>query len=112
MEDFHALGHFTDDEKAVLREDLYCDELPTMEDFAGQLETAGFSQVEATDMTPSWRAFVSERAAQWRASRERQVRVHGEGLYDELNHFYTRTSGIFEGGNLGGLRVTARKPGG
>lgn len=82
----------------------------------------------------SWTKFVGERHAAWVASKERHVRVHGVGVWESLRKFYSAmdkyavtkpllaqtsltwytqrhpTNRLFAGGNLGGVRIAARRP--
>jgi hypothetical protein len=69
----------------------------------------GARQVEFVDMTEEWSAFVAERCRQYEAAQERHVRVQGKALYGNMLQFYQAMDALFSGGNLGGVRVTARK---
>ena len=60
-------------------------------------------------MNDEWAPFVSERLAKFREARSRNVRVHGEALTAELDLFYSTVQQLFARGNLGGVRIRARK---
>ena len=75
-----------------------------------QLADAGFDDIRLTDMTSAWVPFVLERKQDFCRRRERNLRVHGPEIVTSLEEFYTSIVALFEGGNLGGVRVIARKP--
>ena len=109
-EDLFALGSLTDEERGTLASKVYCCALPSRFEYAVQLERAGFVDVEFVDMTKIWRRFVRERAEAYRRDRERQIEVNGAQVFAALDDFYRAMALLFEGGNLGGIRLTARRP--
>ena len=111
VEDFHEIDTFTDRERTQLAADVYCEYLPSLEEFGTQCEAAGFTDVEPQDATNDATSFASERARAFMASRERHVRVHGVKIADGLQHFFTVIAELFNGGHFGLGRVLARKPG-
>lgn len=110
-EDFFARGRLTDAERETLARELSCEHVPNLAQYRDELSAAGFEGLELTDMTPAWTDFVAQRRAGFRARRERHVAVHGEAIVDGLDEFYTLVADLFRGGNLGGIRLVARKPG-
>ncbi len=85
--------------------------LPTLEEYGRQLEAAGFADVRLEDMTQSWTAFTIERTAAFRASRPRQLEVHGAEIVEGLEDFYGTVGELYAAGVLGGARILATKPG-
>ena len=61
-------------------------------------------------MTASWTTFVNGRLAAFRAAADRHIRVHGREIVAGLDDFYAAMDRLYQGGNLGGARVLARKP--
>ncbi len=59
----------------------------------------------------SWLDFCTKRLAAYRAARPRNLAIHGENVVDGLTDFYQAMVDLFEGGNLGGAVVTAKKTG-
>ena len=74
------------------------------------LRDAGFADIEITDMTETWKPFVTGRMNGFRAEEARNVAVHGRLVFDALDEFYTTMDRLFAGGNLGGVRVVATSP--
>ena len=60
-------------------------------------------------MTTDWSQFTRERLAAYRADRARHVRVHGEATVTALDDFYAAVEHHFQSGNMGGVRVCARR---
>ena len=109
VEDFFEKSPFSGAETRSLRDDVYCADLPTRDKYVAALEAAGFTDIVFEEKTVDWTAFVDDRLGKFVAARERFVRVHSEGTYDKLHHFYSAMSRLFNGGNLGGVRLQARK---
>lgn len=109
IDDFYQLNEFNETEKEVLSEDISCEYLPTREEYKKQLQECGFGKVEFTDKTESWRFFVKERIETFSQEHNHQIEIHGPEIVDDLEDFYKKMSWLFEGGNLGGFRIIARK---
>ncbi|GBG26485.1 Sterol 24-C-methyltransferase [Hondaea fermentalgiana] len=110
IEDFFKLGDkFTDEEITSLREDIYCEaeELPTMEEYIKELEAVGFKDINFDDQTETWTAFVESRFDAWNDAKDRTLRVHNEATFNDLGYFYEAMVKLFQGGNLGGVRLVA-----
>ncbi len=110
FEDLFERGSFTRDERETLAVKVYSRNLPRIEGLRRDLKRAGFDDIVIDDLTPSWTEFTSERARVYRANREHEVALHGEDVYAGLDDFYASVAALFRGGNLGGVRVSARKP--
>jgi len=108
IEDFTLRREPTATERDALRVKVQCPYLPRPDVYRADLAAAGFSRVEFEDVTDDWTAFTAARAAQYRADRERLVRVHGEHLVDGLEDFMTTMAGLYADGVLGGARIVAR----
>jgi cyclopropane fatty-acyl-phospholipid synthase-like methyltransferase len=109
-EDYFERGRLSSRERATLETEVYCEYVPRLSDYTAQLQGAGFDDIQLTDMTSAWIPFVQERKENSYRRRERNLRVHGPEIVDGLEEFYTSIVALFEGGNLGGVRVIARKP--
>ena len=109
VEDFHRLGDFTDREQTVLDRVLYAQSVPPRDDYIATVEAAGFSDVRFTDMTAPWADFVAGRASAYRARLDEHTAVHGADVAGGLDAFYQAVVGLFQGGNFGGVRLTATK---
>ena len=110
VEDFFERGNLSARERETLALKVYCRGLPRLDALYRDLEEAGFTDVDAHDLTPSWTDFVSERARAYRERREQEVALHGAEVFEGLDDFYRSVAELFRAGNLGGMRVSARKP--
>lgn len=109
IEDFYERGQFNDSERKILSEDVYCDYLPTLERYRIQLIEGGFTDVQLIDKTVVWTNFVKDRTKQFIENRQHNIDVHGIEIVEGLEYFYQKMSCLFENGNLGGVRIIARK---
>lgn len=107
IEDFFQRAPLAAAEIESLERDVYCSALPTAKEYRRRLERAGFREVELIDMSADWTAFVTERQRRFAADRVRFVHLHGPATFGKLDAFYQAMQQLFEGGNLGGLRITA-----
>jgi len=110
VEDYCCDHPFTDAEKDALRIKVQCVELPSRTKYLEQLRDAGFEIVTADDVTAEWTEFVSQRQVAFRARTTTYIQVHGKADYDRMDDFTTTVAKLFQGGNLGGIRLAARKP--
>lgn len=110
VEDLYQRAPFTDDEAEALATMLSSGTLPTRDAYVAEVESGGLTDIGFTDMTEGWRAFTAERLAAFRTARTARVAVYGAALYDELEAFYACIAGLFAGGRLGGVRLTAQRP--
>ncbi len=107
VEDYFERGALTNEERGMLAEKVYCRHLPRLDGLRRDLDRAGFARVEIEDVTAFWTELVTERAETWRADREREVALHGEEVFAGLDDFYSSIARLFQGGNLGGMRLVA-----
>lgn len=110
IEDFSKRGEFSIDEAADLESKIYCQYVPTQSEYVDQVTAAGFIDIQVEDMTQRWTQFVRDRLDEFHAKRPRHLRVHGETIVRGLEDFFATITRLYEGGNLGGLRLVARKP--
>ena len=108
IEDFFQRRPLTSAELESLDRDVYCSALPTADEYRREMENAGFRDVELVDMSTDWTAFVVERRRRFAADRVRFVHLHGPATFGKLDSFYQTMQTLFEGGNLGGIRIIAR----
>lgn len=54
--------------------------------------------------------YAAARSTKWAEDQERLEALYGRETYERLLSFYDTVTDLFAGGNLGGLRVVARKP--
>ncbi len=109
VEDFYCVSPFSDAEIDSLQRDVFCQGLPTREEYIAHTEAAGFCNVQFIEKTTEWKRYVTERLDNFKANNERFISVHGEPTYEGLLHFYSAVAGLFVGGNLGGVCLIAKK---
>jgi hypothetical protein len=73
------------------------------------LHRAGFEDVRWENTASEWIPFIAERLEAFRANEERNLRVHGPDLTRELEVFYSTVHELFTRGNVGGVRIRARR---
>jgi cyclopropane fatty-acyl-phospholipid synthase-like methyltransferase len=110
VEDYFLRGPLSAAERRSLAEHIFCEHVPTRADLDTELVAAGFETPELADVSDSWTHFVVERLGSFRARREANLALHGAEIVDGLDEFYAAVAALFSGGNLGGVRIVARKP--
>ena len=83
---------------------------PSIERYGQDLEEAGFTEIEIEDMSDDWAAFTHARLRAFQENRAQHEAVQGATTVADLESFYSAVDSLFQGGNLGGLRLIARKP--
>lgn len=109
VEDYYCRSSFTDTELESLSTDVFCNDLPTQEEYIATLESAGFQDIQFIDKTSEWTAFVSARLEKFEGNKDTFISSHGEPTYTSLHYFYKSVVNLFKGGNLGGVRIIASK---
>jgi cyclopropane fatty-acyl-phospholipid synthase-like methyltransferase len=109
IEDFTKISEPSRADWRALEEKVYCNYLPTPEDYVEELHTAGFRDIETRDLTSSWKAFTTERAKAFQVTYARNAEIHGGQVAAGLADFYATVAALYVRGVLGGLRIIARK---
>ncbi|MGH7306090.1 MAG: class I SAM-dependent methyltransferase, partial [Candidatus Rokuibacteriota bacterium] len=107
--DWIAFPSLADRERHRLWEWMAATTLQTLDSYRALLGRAGFTAVEAEDLSGEWRAIVRHRLELHRALRpQREARLGRQQYveYDQLHAFFV---GLIEGGKLGGGRFTATR---
>jgi cyclopropane fatty-acyl-phospholipid synthase-like methyltransferase len=108
--DFFARNPLPVLEKQILRDEVYCYNLPSLAQYKEELEAAGFEIVVADDCTTEWTGITAQRVKDWEAKREEMIAIAGESVYSDTGHFYSVVADLYSKGNLGGVSIVARKP--
>jgi SAM-dependent methyltransferase len=96
-----------DRERARLWDWMAATTLQTLAGYRTLLGRAGFTGVEAEDVSDEWRRILRERLEMYRALRRDTVARLGEGRYREYDQLYAFFVGLVEAGKLGGGRFSA-----
>jgi SAM-dependent methyltransferase len=103
---FPSLG---DRERERLWEWMAATTLQTLDGYRGLLGRAGFTAVEAEDLSGEWRTIVRKRLELHRALRPQREARLGQQHYVEYDQLHTYFVGLIEAGKLGGGRFTATR---
>ena len=77
--------------------------------YLNDLEKKGFEIIYHKNMTKKWAKFVRKRKLSYENNKNRNIRVHGERTYKNINHFYKIVDKYFSAQKLGGIKVIAKK---
>lgn len=109
--DFVQEGTLSHEEWKVLYDKVGCPSLAASpEVYANELKLAGFQVEVVESVTADWKAYATSRSTSWTEDRDTLTALYGGETYEQLLAFYQTVTDLFHGGNLGGLRVVARKP--
>jgi len=109
IEDYYCISNFTESEAKSLADDVFSKDLPTKEEYISHLEKSGFHNIQFIDKSSKWSTYVNNRVAAFIANRSNFEKIHGEPTYLGLLHFYEAVMKLFNGKNLGGVRIIAEK---
>ena len=105
--DWIAHPRLAENERGRLRDWMAAVTLQTIAGYRARLARAGFSAIEAEDLSAEWIGILRERLRMYRALREHTVARFGPARYDEYNQLYAFFVGLVEAGKLGGARFSA-----
>jgi len=108
-EDITSRINLSDADLKEIKKEIYGIHLPYFDKYISNLEQNGFKLIFSEDMSSSWTDFTKERIKKYNSEKERNIRVHGKEVYDNLNSFYNFVGQYFSNGKLGGIRVIAKK---
>jgi len=108
-EDITSRINLSDADRKEIKKEIYGIHLPYFDNYISNLEQNGFKLIFSEDMSSSWTDFTKERIKKYNSEKERNIRVHGKEVYDNLNSFYNFVGQYFSNGKLGGIRVIAKK---
>ena len=104
--DWIATPRLDDGERRRLDAWMAATTLLTITGYRALLARAGFTRIEAEDLSAAWIGILRERLAMYRAMREDTVARFGQRRYDEYNQLYRFIVGLVEAGKLGGARFS------
>lgn len=93
-----AVSHLTERELHQLREIVACPYLPSASRYVADVAAAGFDGVAFEDVSEKWTGLVRARTENYRGSEKPNA---------DLQNFYDTIAEVFEGGSVGGVRLTA-----
>lgn len=96
-------------ERARLHEWMAATTVQSLDSYRALLGRAGFTAVEAEDVSDAWRAVLRRRLAMYRATRADTAARLGEQRAGEYEQLYAFFVGLVEAGKLGGGRFSASR---
>jgi len=112
IEDFAAKPgkSFTELERSSLLDVVSAPTVTTPEQYVADLHAAGFVDIRVVDLSEQWRKWTKARHDLYFESKDETLKMHGEAIFNSRLHFYKVVMDLFDG-NLGGVRITGRRPG-
>ena len=107
--DWIAFPSLADRERQRLWEWMAATNLLTLDGYRASLGRAGFTRVEAEDLSGEWRLIVRQRLELHRALRPHREARFGRQHYVEYDQLHTFFVGLIEAGKVGGGRFTATR---
>jgi len=104
-----AAHPLTSEEETLLNDKVGAVYMPSTEQYRLELENAGFVDVEFEDLTESWTTFTEQRRDIFLKQRDEHAKIHGEEHAALMEDFFRIVPDLFNGGRLGGCRITGRK---
>jgi sarcosine/dimethylglycine N-methyltransferase len=104
--DWIARPRLGDLERQRLREWMAATTLQTIEGYRALLGRAGFTTVEASDLSDEWRPILRSRLEMYRALRDETIARFGERWYRDYQQVYGFFVSLVEDGKLGGGRFS------
>jgi hypothetical protein len=108
IEDFGKSRALSAEEDKALSVKVQCAVLPGRTEYETHLVAAGFADVSMNDVTGAWKDFTASRLAMFRATRPRNIEVHGREIVDDLDDFYGAVAQLFQDGAIAGFKIIAR----
>ena len=108
-EDLISIKKLSTKNLSELSIDLYAKYLPTYEMYLNDLEKKGFEIIYHKNMTKKWAKFVRKRKLSYENNKNRNIRIHGEKTYKNIDHFYKIVDKYSSAQKLGGIKVIAKK---
>lgn len=107
--DWIARPRLADGERRRLEAWMAATSLQTLDSYPRLLGRAGFSDIDAEDLTDEWRPLLRARLEMYRALRGDTIARFGETWYREYQQVYAFFVALVEAGKLGGGRFTATR---
>jgi SAM-dependent methyltransferase len=105
--DWIAAPRLEDGERRRLEEWMAAVAIETVPGYRALLGRAGFTAIEAQDLSGEWIEILRRRLEMYRSLREDTVARLGQARYDEYNQLYAFFVGLVQAGKLGGARFSA-----
>jgi sarcosine/dimethylglycine N-methyltransferase len=102
-------GSLDDRELARLREEMAYPSVETIGGYRALLKDSGCEEIQVEDLSDEWARILVARLAMYRSLRASTVTKFGEARGESWDRAYSFFVGLYETGQLGGVRVVARR---
>lgn len=109
VEDLMQGSAFSSADAGLLNRELFANSMVSETAYIESVTRAGFTVLEATNMTADWRAFTTSRLEMFDANRDAFIRTHNEALFEDRRHFYSKIVEYFTADAIGGMRLMAER---
>jgi len=106
--DWVATTRLGDGERRRLEGWMAAVTLQSIDGYRAMLGRAGFTGIDADDLSAEWIGIVRERLRMYRGLRAGTIARVGQARYDEYDQLYAFFLGLVEAGKLGGARLSGR----
>ena len=110
IEDFCESAPLLNSERQLLVDVVKAQSITTTASYVAELESVGFVDVEMEDMSAQWKTWTAARYEAFLASEAESVAIYGRAMFEERSRFYGAVAKLYQGGRLGGVILTGRKP--
>ena len=102
-------GKLDDRELTRLREEMAYPSMETIGGYRTLLQESSWEDVQVEDLSDEWTRILVARLAMYRSLRASTTTKFGEARGESWDHAYSFFVGLYETGQLGGVRVIARR---
>jgi SAM-dependent methyltransferase len=102
-------GGLSDDDQARLGAGMRAPSIATAAQYAELLDAHGWRIARQDDLSDEWKRILVDRLAMYRSLRDTTVAKFGLARFEEYDRAYSHFVGLFGTGNLGGVRIVARR---
>eukprot|EP00929_Paragymnodinium_shiwhaense_P064543 TRINITY_DN3232_c0_g1_i1.p1 TRINITY_DN3232_c0_g1~~TRINITY_DN3232_c0_g1_i1.p1 ORF type:complete len:643 (-),score=202.69 TRINITY_DN3232_c0_g1_i1:329-2188(-) len=103
-------GSFSETQRKSLHDAVGASFVPSEVRYRAHLESVGFTNLEFESLDHEWTKWAVERHRQYAATKEKQIKEHGEETFRKREGFYKSIADLFQSGELGGVRITGQRP--
>ena len=108
-EDIIAQKRLNKKDLSTLSKELYANYLPTYDNYLKDLENAGFEIIYHKNMSKNWANFVNKRKKLYNKNKNRNLKIHGNEIFENVFNFYSVVDKFFASKKIGGIIVIAKK---
>ena len=108
-EDIIAQKKLNKKDLSTLSKELYANYLPSYNEYIKDLENAGFKIIYHKNMSKNWKNFVNKRKNLYNKNKNRNLKIHGNEIFENVFNFYSVVDKFFASKKIGGIIVIAKK---